>query len=439
MTALDEFGNFIAAPKNLPEAAGRAARRHIVDIVGAWIAGRATAEGEALTRYCAQTLAASAADELVVHCGQARLSEVDDIHLSSLTTPGAIVVPTALTLAREADADRAAILEAIAGGYEAMIRLGIAVDGPKILYRGVWPTYLAAPFGAAAVAARLLRLSDAQAANALALALSLAAPSVGHQTGPATSRWLACGLAARNGVTAALAARDGFIADRGLLDGGAFASAYAVAPGALTRGLGEGYSLLDVSLKPWCAARQTMAATQALVELLAEGVGVRDIEEIVVAIPPIQQKMTDHGVKPGERLTYLTSLPYMLAAVALAPEARFDIRPTPHTSPEIPALMAKVKIHPDDALMAEYPAVWPARVVVRTAAGTREKLVRHVPGDPARPLDDAQLLDKLRRVVAAATSPTMAEAVAAAGRALLDADDPADAAAAALRAGGVTL
>ena len=36
-----------------------------------------------------------------------------------------------------------------------MVRLGLAIGGPTVLYRGIWPTYFAAPFGVAAVAARL--------------------------------------------------------------------------------------------------------------------------------------------------------------------------------------------------------------------------------------------------------------------------------------------
>ena len=51
---------------------------------------------------------------------------------------------------------------AIVAGYEAMIRLGAAIDGPSVLYRGIWPTYFAAPFGAAAVAARLFRLDGSR-------------------------------------------------------------------------------------------------------------------------------------------------------------------------------------------------------------------------------------------------------------------------------------
>ena len=74
-----------------------------------------------------------------------------------------------------------------------MTRLGRAIDGPTILYRGIWPTYFAAPFGVAAVAARLFKLDAKQTANALAMALTFAAPGVGHHDAATTSRWLAVG------------------------------------------------------------------------------------------------------------------------------------------------------------------------------------------------------------------------------------------------------
>src|SRR5260370_36411884 len=99
------------------------------------------------------------------------------------------------------------------GGYEAMTRLGRAIDGPTILYRGVWPTYFAAPFGIAAVAARLCKLDDRASANALAIALRLASPRVGHHGGESSSRWVAIRAAARNGFTAALVARAAFTSD----------------------------------------------------------------------------------------------------------------------------------------------------------------------------------------------------------------------------------
>ena len=85
--------------------------------------------------------------DLATRCALARLSEIDNIHLASMTTPGGIVIPAALTLAAATPAATADdVTAAILAGTEAMIRLGRAVDGPAILYRGIWPTYFAAPF-----------------------------------------------------------------------------------------------------------------------------------------------------------------------------------------------------------------------------------------------------------------------------------------------------
>jgi 2-methylcitrate dehydratase PrpD len=219
VTALEQLGQHVAASARVSDAARALVELHLIDTVGAWIASTSTQEGKALLDFRATMRAQGGHDpvalDLATRCALARLSEIDDIHLASMTTPGSIVIPGALTIAGglsgvQADDVTAAIL----AGYEAMTRLGRAIDGPAILYRGIWPTYFAAPFGIAAVAARLFRLDARQTSNALALALTFAAPGVGHHNAATTSRWLAVGNAARNGLAAAQAAQAGFTADR---------------------------------------------------------------------------------------------------------------------------------------------------------------------------------------------------------------------------------
>ena len=225
MTALEQLGSAIASSATPSAAARDLVGLHLIDTVGAWIAGAHTTEGSALLRFrAAMSEDGPAGDalalDLATRCALARLSEIDNIHLASMTTPGGIVIPAALTLAAATPAATADdVIAAILAGTEAMIRLGRAVDGPAILYRGIWPTYLAAPFAVAAVAARLRKLDDRAAANALALALMLAAPGVGHHNAPTTSRWFAVGQAARHGLTAALAAQRGFTSDLALGEG----------------------------------------------------------------------------------------------------------------------------------------------------------------------------------------------------------------------------
>jgi NAD(P)-dependent dehydrogenase (short-subunit alcohol dehydrogenase family) len=69
---------------------------------------------------------------------------------------GAVVVASALTIGAELDVEAERFRRAVEVGYEAMTRLGAAIDGAQVVYRGVWPTCFGAPFAAAAVVASLL-------------------------------------------------------------------------------------------------------------------------------------------------------------------------------------------------------------------------------------------------------------------------------------------
>ena len=426
MTTLEQLGRFVARhdATTLSDALRKKLRLHVVDIVGAWIAATATSEGKALIAHRAGCGAANLADEVMTNCALARLSEIDDIHLASMTTPGSIVVPAALTIGASLPSlDSAALEAAIVAGYEAMVRLGLAIDGPTVLYRGIWPTYIGAPFGVAAVAARLLKLDEREAAHALASALTLAAPGVGHHNAATTSRWFAIGNAARNGVTAAFGARSGFTADLNLLDSQFFQTVYGVVPklSAVTDGFDRPASIAQLSFKPWCAARQTMAAVQALNEIMASGVKTEEIIAIRAAVLPPHLKMIDHGVVPGDRASFLTSLPYQMAAAALAPAALDDLSQTRAAAMEpVTALMQRIKVVADDALLAGYPASWTARVTVTASAGEHERAVSHVPGDPARPFDEAAVKSKFARFAAPILGETDAQAVLAQALGVLD-------------------
>lgn len=412
MTAIETLATFLVEGLHVPAATRANARRHLTDTVGSWVAGAATQEGRALLAF-----PRDGGIDLGTPSALARLSEIDNIHLASATTPGGIVIPAAVTLAAARGADGAALIDAIVAGIEAMTRLGLALDGPQVIYRGIWPTYFGAPFAIAAVAARLHGLDAKQTAHALALALTFAAPGVGHHNAATTSRWFAVAQAVRNGLVAARAAQAGFTSDLNLLDSDFLQGTFGIVPNleALTQGLGERFALDEASFKPWCAARQTMAATQALKEILADGMSPAQIRAVEVAVPPPYIKMTNHGVVAGDRASHLTSLPYHLAIAACDANAEFDIAQSPSSLPEaVRDFMAKITIAADPALLAHYPSSWPARIMVRTADGARERLMLNLPGDPARPLSDAELATKFHRFVGAAYGGPAAEILFAA-------------------------
>jgi 2-methylcitrate dehydratase PrpD len=420
MTAIEQLGAYVAGCAPAAGAVRELVELHLIDTVGAWIASASTAEGRSLLRFRATMQTSGQSDtglDLSTRCALTRMSEIDDIHLPSMTTPGSIVIPAALTLAGTTPAATTDdVTAAILAGYEAMTRLGRAIDGPSVLYRGIWPTYFTAPFGVAAVAARLLKLDEKQAANALALALTSAAPGVGHHNAATTSRWFAVGNAARNGLSAALAAQQGFTSDLKLADGNFLSGIYGLKPdiAALTDGLDEANALAEVSYKPWCAARQTMAATQALKEIIKSGINPADVSEITASVLPPHLKMIDHGVVAGDRASHLTSLQYCMAVAALAPDMAFDVQQSP---PELPLaisdFMEKIRIEADEGLLADYPRRWRARVRVVAGSRRREWQTNHVPGDPAEPFDRSRVREKLLRFITPAIGGDKAEQVLA--------------------------
>ena len=154
---------------------------HVVDALGAWLGAMGIAEGRALVRWrrgVAEGALRAAVPpgppvDVAVPCALARLSEIDDIHLASTTTPGAIVIPGAVAMAAALGmSDPAPLTAAMLAGYDVMIRLGQAIGGASALYRGIWPTYFTTPAAIAAVAARLLALDAEKTAQALAFALN---------------------------------------------------------------------------------------------------------------------------------------------------------------------------------------------------------------------------------------------------------------------------
>jgi 2-methylcitrate dehydratase PrpD len=155
-----------------------------------------------------------------------------------------------------------------------------------------------------------------------------------------------------------------------------------------------------------------MAATQALRELMQDGVARDAIQDICVAVPPPHLKMIDHGVVLGDRASHLTSVQYQMALAAHRPDSAYDLAQSPRDlSPALRSFMARIEVEGDDKLLESYPGAWPAHISVTTPAGPRHADVMHVPGDPARPFDWPRVTEKFRRVVAPVVGPERAEAM----------------------------
>jgi 2-methylcitrate dehydratase PrpD len=368
-------------------------KAHIVDTLGAQLAGSRTDEGLAVGRLAASA-GANLASAVLAGCAQTRCTEIDDIHLTSCTTPGSVVVPTALALAAAGGLRSVRdFVAAVLAGYESLIRLGYAIDGPAVLHKNVWPTYFAAAFGSAATSSRAYGLSVEQTAGALTTALALAS-GVALAAAPASSsRWVTLGAAAANGVLAARSAREGLVGPAGasrVLEGSALKR--------LIRGLGRRYLFDDIGMKPYPTARQGLSAVEAARAIVkARRMDPSAIDEIVARVPKRQRAIVDHPGMPESRFSSIVSLQYQIALALLEPDRLSDVRRTPpFVDDRVRELMSRIRVRRARELDPQYPEAWPARVDIKAGGRRFTRLVRHPQGDARNPFGWDEVARKFR-------------------------------------------
>ncbi|MFO0691720.1 MAG: MmgE/PrpD family protein [Myxococcota bacterium] len=146
---------------------------------------------------------------VTLNSGMARAIDLDDVHEEAIVHTGVHVVPAALALAeREGGISGRALLVAIAAAQDVMIRLSLACETRPIL-RGRPGTYVFGTFATALVAAKLLRLGVDATVDALGNAYTRSAgTTLGYHQGALAQRTMK-GLAASDGVLAALLAQRG--------------------------------------------------------------------------------------------------------------------------------------------------------------------------------------------------------------------------------------
>jgi len=229
MTLAQELARRINALSydTLPPEAVQAAKVGILDLVGVTLAGAS----EDTTRIPAQVLLrgasggsslvfggtsrASALDAALINGTAAHALDFDDMTNNLGGHPSAPILPALIALADETGATGRDFIAAFVAGFETECKIGMGVH----LYHythGWHPTATLGTFGSAAACAKLLKLPEDRIATALAIAASLASgikANFGTMVKP-----LHVGHCSRNGLFAALLARDGFTANHGAFE-----------------------------------------------------------------------------------------------------------------------------------------------------------------------------------------------------------------------------
>ncbi|MBR0667176.1 MmgE/PrpD family protein [Roseomonas hellenica] len=323
----------------------------------------------------------------------------DDTHKRALLHVGSVVVPTALALAETERLSGRDLIVALVAGYEVAVRVGMAVMPTH--YRFWHSTATNGTLGAAAAAAKALRLDAAATRMALGLAGTQAAGlNTFFESGDMTKS-IHPGKAALNGVLSAQLARLGATSPPTILEHPkGYLNAFSLEPKleALTAGLGAEWEILQNGFKFFpsiLASHSPIQATLAIVQRHAI-----DPARIARVTNETYTTVSTHfsSKEVGSVMAARVSVPYCIAVAAVdrvLTQAQFA--PARIHDPLVRQVLSRTEVIADPALDALYPAKFPARVTITLDDGQAFSETVLLPkGDPGAPLSDQEIDEKFQ-------------------------------------------
>jgi len=415
------------APENLPPEVLDRARYFLVDYLAVAIRGSLEDSSKAVQRMI-QRVASNGCSTVIgtrmrsipglaalANGASAHGIEQDDTHSGGSIHLGATMYSASLALVETMpDAPMDAFLGAVVAGYEAAARIAMAVQPKEHYALGFHPTPTCGVFGAAITSAKLLGLTAEQTLAAVGIAGSMAAGSMEFLAEGAWTKRIHPGLAAQNGIQAALLAAEGFSGPLQILEGrDGFLHGYSRNPVAerLTADLGKSFEILHTAVKPHACCRYMQGPIDAILAIMREQtIEAAQIHRIEIAVLEagwgIVAEPRDKKYNPESVVDAQFSMPFGAAVAVIDGAAGLDQFTIEKTrSPKVRELLAKVVLVKDPRIEENFPREWPARVVIELADGQRyEKSVRYPKGDPENPLTWDEMTAKFRVLAGAAIS-----------------------------------
>ncbi len=320
--------------------------------------------------------------------------EMDEGNRFSRGHPAVHVIPAALALSQERQANATDFLAAVVVGYEVGSRLGAASQLRGAMHpHGTWGT-----LGAAAACARIARMDEVAMRQTINIAASLTtATSKQTMLEGGLVRNVYAGLSNRNGLLALNLAECGFTGEhdgpRSLL-GKIISETFE--PDAVVEGLGQDWHLMRNYFKLHSCCRYNHGTLDAIDQMnAAEKLPpVEDIERIEVQTYHLAAELNDPA--PQNTLAAKFSVPFAVAtrlinhSSALSSFTWEAVR-----NPRILALAQKVSVSHDPAMSARLPMERPAKVTLYLKNGqTRTGQAGVNRGDDASPYTRQELRDK---------------------------------------------
>ncbi|WP_454818569.1 MmgE/PrpD family protein [Labrys neptuniae] len=396
---------------DFPVATIHKAKLHILDTLGAALAGSASLETRAvieafgLTRDTGGTpvwgtsLMLDGRTASFLNGVSAHAFELDDS--GGCDHSGAVVLPAVLAALSDVPApvDGARFLQSVLIGYEIGRRV-LEASGGYEAHNGLgWhSTGTCGVFGAAAAAGMLLGLDTPQLTSALGLACSYAGGTWAFIRDGSQAKKLHAGRAAEGGLIAARLAAASLTGPAAIFDaqcwGGFFPTLarHISDTSLLVSDFGQNWRLNRCSIKPYATCRGTHSAIDAIGLVLGrDGLAPEDIAAIHVRMSAFQIGMCG-GKSISTRADAQMSLPYALAArleygqVTLA-----ELEEKARTHPNIAHWLSLTQVEADPAMSDDAEPV----IVVTTGNGRRfVEMIAEPLGSPANPMPDEAVIAK---------------------------------------------
>ena len=343
-----------------------------------WLACAAAGRQEPAAR-AARSAGMSTLDRVAAAGTAGHALDFDDTYEPGLAHLSAAVAPAAVVLTAARRASAAVALDAFAAGFETMAAVTRA-SHPALYERGLHPTAICGPVGAAVAASRALGLREAASRSAVAIALLRGA---GLQAAfGSDGKALQVGLSAAAGVAAA-----------NLAAGGASVPLERAAAG-FERALGgrfeepDGQPAIEENwIKAYPCCLQTHSAIEAAAAARESGEPLPPAATL--AVHPLARAAAPYDV-PDDGLEAKFSLPYTTAFALLhgAPLVE-SFRSVDAAAAE---LAVRIRVVTDESLGQSEAVLYrgevdPASELARVPAAL---------GSPARPMADEQLTGKIR-------------------------------------------
>jgi len=401
--------------EDLPPQSIRLAKRFLIDTLAAGIAG-AQSEVVAIALAAAQAGLEAGTGSSAIWGRDARLPapqaalvngtaahalELDDF--GGCGHSGAVVVPAVCALAGRGGVTGKEALTAILAGYDIAARVLEGAGGYRPHNDLGWhSTGTCGSFGAAAAAAKILKLDREKFADALGVAGSFTGGIWAFLADGAMTKRFHPGKAAETGLSAALLAQAGMSGPRHVLEAGwgGFYSTYArgvATPEATLRALGSEFRIDRSGMKPYACCRGLHATLDALFEVMRETGAGSDAIEAMIVHGNEQNRLQFDRPRIGNLLDAQFSFQYALAVAAVSGRATLDqFAPCRDGDPRVRRLMRRTAVVADRELKpGQYPPL-----EVRLADGRIiERHVAFAKGAPENPLSEEELSSKVVSLV----------------------------------------